>query len=134
MKPARAVEESAVLKPILLIINLIPQHPRKPPRKSLSRCVGTGVMVYPVEYMPRKSATLGLVPRVLLNNDKNLDMVIQPNYYIKFPHLPIGWSENLRVLQNLKKVSTDVTRHRDLELAPITAVTCQSTCQSGSRS
>ena len=79
MKPARAVEESAVLKPIPLIINLIPRHPKKPPRISLSRCVGTGVMVYPIEYMPRKSATLGSVPIVLLNNDKNLDMVIQPN-------------------------------------------------------
>lgn len=79
MKPAHAVEESAVLKPVPLIVNFIPQHPRKPPRVSLSKCVGTGVMVYPIEYMLRKSATLGSVPRVPLNNDKNLDTVIQPN-------------------------------------------------------
>lgn len=36
-------------------------------------------MVYPIEYIPRKFAALGSVPRVPLNNDKNLDMVIQPN-------------------------------------------------------
>lgn len=79
MKPAHAVEESAVLKLTPLIINRIPQHLRKPPRISLSKCMGIGVMVYPIEYMPRKSATLSSVPRAPLNNDKNLDTVIQPS-------------------------------------------------------